>query len=165
MDATFEELERNDIKGPQEEAERLTHAYAGFWVRFWAFLLDWLVVWGLNHLLVSPLFTVLDLPKTSGMFTLSAYSVTTLVVYLAYFALMTKFFRQTLGKMVFGLKVVSVKPDRKLTWSTVIFREVVGRYIDKIWILYIVVAFSPTKQGIHDYIADTTVVHEKLYRK
>ncbi|MCY9076500.1 RDD family protein, partial [Bacillus inaquosorum] len=55
--------------------------------------------------------------------------------------------------------------DRKLTWSTVIFREVVGRYIDKIWILYIVVAFSPTKQGIHDYIADTTVVHEKLYRK
>ncbi len=53
MDATYEELERNDMKGPQE-AERLTHAYAGFWVRFWAFLLDWLVVWGLNHLLVSP---------------------------------------------------------------------------------------------------------------
>lgn len=116
-------------------------------------------------MLVSPLFTVLDLPKTSGMFTFSAYSVTTLIVYLAYFALMTKYFRQTLGKMVFGLKVVSVKQDSKLTWSTVIFREVVGRYIDKIWILYIVVAFSPTKQGIHDYIADTTVVHEKLYRK
>ncbi len=55
MDATYEELERNDIKGPQE-AEQLTHAYAGFWVRFWAFLLDWLVVWGLNHLLVSPLY-------------------------------------------------------------------------------------------------------------
>lgn len=164
MDATYEELERNDINGPQE-AEQLTHAYAGFWVRFWAFLLDWLVIWGLNHLLVSPLFTVLDMPKTSGMFTFSAYSVTTLIVYLAYFALMTKYFRQTLGKMVFGLKVVSVKQDSKLTWSTVIFREVVGRYIDKIWILYIVVAFSPTKQGIHDYIADTTVVHEKLYRK
>ncbi len=30
MDATYEELERNDIKGPQE-AELLTHAYAGFW--------------------------------------------------------------------------------------------------------------------------------------
>ncbi|MEG7280729.1 RDD family protein [Bacillus sp. 0909A] len=164
MDATYEELERSDIAGP-DQTEQLTHAYAGFWVRFWAFLLDWLVVWGLNHLIVSPIFTLLDLPKTSGVFTISAYSITTLFVYLAYFALMTKYFRQTLGKMVFGLKVISVKQGHKLTWSTVIFREVVGRYIDKIWILYIVIAFSPKKQGIHDYIADTTVVHEKLYRK
>nr|MCX3331022.1 RDD family protein [Bacillus pacificus] len=29
----------------------------------------------------------------------------------------------------------------------------------------IVVGETPKKQGIHDYFADTTVVHEKLYRK
>ncbi|MBT2623925.1 MULTISPECIES: RDD family protein [Bacillus] len=164
MDATYEDLNRNEAPSA-EKAELFERAYAGFWIRFWAFLLDWLVVWGLNHLIVSPLFSVMGLPKTSGVFTISAYSVTTLIVFLAYFALMTKCFSQTLGKMVFGLKVVSIKPDTSLTWSAVIFREVVGRYILKIWILYIVVGVTPKKQGIHDYFADTTVVHEKLYRK
>ncbi|MET1176292.1 RDD family protein, partial [Paenibacillus amylolyticus] len=27
------------------------------------------------------------------------------------------------------------------------------------------IAFTPKKQGIHDLIADTTVIHEALYRK
>ncbi|MEG9463568.1 MAG: RDD family protein [Bacillus amyloliquefaciens] len=163
MDATYE-----GFHGKEEEAEQQRapeQAYAGFWIRFWAFLLDWLVVWGLNHLIVSPIFTLMKLPATSGMFTISAYSATTLIVYLAYFVFMTKWFHQTLGKMVFGLKVTSLTPGKPLTWSTVIFREAVGRYIDKIWILYIVIAFTPKKQGIHDLIADTTVIHEALYRK
>ncbi|MCP6682596.1 RDD family protein [Bacillus nakamurai] len=163
MDATYEGFESKEAEA--EHHRPLEPAYAGFWIRFWAFLLDWLVIWGLNHLIVSPVFTLMNIPKTSGMFTVSAYSVTTLIVYLAYFVLMTKWFHQTLGKMVFGLKVIPLADGKRLTWGTVIFREAVGRYIDKIWILYAVVAFTPKKQGIHDLIADTAVVHEKLYRK
>jgi uncharacterized RDD family membrane protein YckC len=74
---------------------------------------------------------------------------------------MTKYFGQTLGKMVFGLKVVSLK-DSTLTWPVVLFREVVGRYISKTVFLlgYLLVAFLPKKQGAHDYYADTTVIHE-----
>ena len=76
---------------------------------------------------------------------------------------MTKFLGQTLGKMVFGLRVVSVKHET-LSWSDVIFREWIGRFISNIFkLLYVLVAILPDNQGIHDYFADTKVVHEKIY--
>ncbi|EPR29673.1 Proline-rich antigen, partial [Geobacillus sp. WSUCF1] len=52
------------------------------------------------------------------------------VVFYTYFVLMTKAFGQTLGKMVFGLKVVDERGE-PLTWLTVLFREVVGKFIAK----------------------------------
>lgn len=74
---------------------------------------------------------------------------------------MTKFFGQTLGKMVFGLKVIPLN-DERLSWSTVIFREWIGRYISAtIWILYVIAAFTPKKQALHDMFADTAVIHER----
>ena len=82
-----------------------------------------------------------------------------------FLAIMTKFFKQTLGKMVFGLKVVSLVPEKRLTWDVVLFREVIGRYINSVYITYLIVGFTPKKQGIHDYFADTAVIHEKLFRK
>lgn len=85
----------------------------------------------------------------------------TVIIFYGYFVLMTKYFGQTLGKMVFGLKVVSLK-DSTLTWPVVLFREGIGRYISKTVFLlgYLLVAFLPKKQGAHDYYADTTVIHE-----
>ncbi len=66
--------------------------------------------------------------------------------------------------MVFGLKVISLK-EEKLTWGTVLFRELIGRYITFstgiLHLLYILVAFLPKKQGVHDLIADTVVIREK----
>ncbi len=76
---------------------------------------------------------------------------------------MTKFFGQTLGKMVFGLRVISLKHDQ-LTWSDVLFRDWIGRIINNIFMpLYILVVILPENQGLHDYFADTTVVHEKIF--
>jgi uncharacterized RDD family membrane protein YckC len=72
---------------------------------------------------------------------------------------MTKFLGQTLGKMVFGLKVVDLKKNG-LSWGTVLFREWIGRFISSTVIVgYIIVAFLPHKQGLHDLFADTSVVH------
>ncbi|MRT18150.1 RDD family protein, partial [Vitellibacter sp. q18] len=49
-----------------------------------------------------------------------------------------------------------------LRWSDLIFREVIGRFFhrafDFLVLLYIVVAFSNEKQGIHDMISNTRVV-------
>lgn len=37
----------------EEEAQPHTYRYAGFWMRFWAFIVDLLIITGLNGVLVS----------------------------------------------------------------------------------------------------------------
>jgi uncharacterized RDD family membrane protein YckC len=135
--------------------------YAGFWMRFWAYLVDIIVVASLNGILITPLIRGFDLPATEPAI-LPLQAILTGIVYYTYFILMTKFLSQTLGKMLFGLKVASLN-KRKLTWGTVIFREGIGRFISKtiLFVGFLVVAFTKKKQGIHDLFADTTVVHEK----
>ncbi|MGE8206313.1 RDD family protein [Heyndrickxia sp. NPDC080065] len=134
--------------------------FAGFWMRFWAYLLDLIVIASIERLIIKPIFRISDIPFTdSGMFT--PYAIATAITFYLYFILMTKFFSQTIGKMVFGLKVISFK-ETKLSWGTIIFREGIGRYISVfIKILYILVAFTPNKQGLHDIFADTSVIHER----
>jgi uncharacterized RDD family membrane protein YckC len=134
--------------------------YAGFWMRFWAYLLDLLVVASLNRLLIFPFFHLFDIPVDRTNMFAPATIATTLTFY-AYFVLMTKFFQQTLGKMVFGLKVID-ESGKPLTWTTVLFREVIGKFIAKtiLFIGFLFVAFSEKKKGMHDQFADTLVIHE-----
>jgi uncharacterized RDD family membrane protein YckC len=134
--------------------------YAGFWMRFWAYLLDLVVIGSINRLVFYPLFRAFDLPLSeNSMF--SPIAILTALTFYLYFVLMTKFLGQTLGKMAFGIKVINLKGNT-LSWGTVLFREWIGRFISSaIVILYIVVAFLPKKQGLHDLFADTTVIHER----
>lgn len=134
--------------------------FAGFWMRFWAYVLDLIVISSINRMVVKPILKALDVSPYSGIEMFSPYTIGYVLVFFLYFVLMTKFFRQTLGKMVFGLKVVSLKQD-SLTWSTIVFREFIGRFISKtVWITYALVGILPKKQGLHDLFADTTVVLE-----
>ncbi|WP_235801524.1 RDD family protein [Heyndrickxia acidiproducens] len=137
------------------------YPFAGFWMRFWAYLLDLLIIQSVNWLILHPVFRLLKLSLADdSMF--SPISILSAAVFYLYFILMTKYFSQTLGKMVFGLKVVPVHPGRQLTWSTILFREWIGRYLSAtLMLLYIVVAFTPKKQGIHDLFADTAVIIER----
>nr|WP_295969856.1 RDD family protein [uncultured Bacillus sp.] len=159
LEQTAESLERSFDEGDVSFAEAKPN-YAGFWIRFWAYLLDLIVIGSINGILVYPVFRLLDLPaKESSMF--APVSIITAVFFYGYFVLMTKFFGQTLGKMVFGLKVTTIE-NKKMNWSTVLFREWIGRFISTtIFILYAVVAFLPKKQGLHDLFADTVVIHER----
>lgn len=141
--------------------ERIDHyslRYAGFWMRFWAYLLDLVVVGSIVRLMIKPVFRMLDIPLAEpNMF--APVSIASAVIFYLYFVLMTKYFNQTLGKMVFGLKVVDLKSGQ-LTWGTILFREWIGRFISATVIVgYIIVAFLPKKQGLHDLFTDTTVVH------
>ncbi len=167
MDVEQQNVEKNDrMDGEKEliqdhkEMNTQEVKYAGFWMRFWAYLLDLLVIASINGIVVYPVFRVLDLSlNDSNMF--APVSVVTALIFYAYFVLMTRFFGQTLGKMVFGLRVISLK-DQKLSWGAIMFREWIGRFISgTILILYVVVGFLPKKQGIHDLFADTTVIHER----
>lgn len=153
---------KGKIDAPSSSDDPDLYAYAGFWIRFWAYIVDLIVVMSLRLILVRPSVLLLDL-DTTGFFSL--FNILSALIFFSYFVLMTKYFGQTLGKMVFGLKVISLKKDT-LTWDTVIFRELVGRYIcHTVKIVYILVGFLPKKQGLHDYFADTTVIHEDLVNK
>ncbi|MFJ8089044.1 RDD family protein [Lysinibacillus sp. NPDC095746] len=135
---------------------------AGFWIRFWAFLLDGFVITAIGGILVNPIFYLMDWSLSETVW-YAPISIISAILYYSYFVLMTKFFGQTLGKMIFGLRVISLKHD-KLTWSDVLFRDWIGRIINSIFMpLYILVGILPNNQGLHDFFADTTVVHEKVY--
>ena len=132
--------------------------YAGFWMRFWAYLLDLIVVGSIERLIIKPLFRILEIPLVEfNMF--APISIASAIIFYLYFVLMTKYFNQTLGKMVFGIKVIDLKND-KLSWGTILFREWIGRFISATVVIgYIIVAFLPKKQGLHDLFTDTSVVH------
>jgi uncharacterized RDD family membrane protein YckC len=140
------------------EPEPSSIRYAGFWMRFWAYLLDLIIVGSIERLIVNPLFRVLEIPLVEfNMF--APISIASAVIFYLYFVLMTKYFNQTLGKMVFGIKVIDLKND-KLTWGTILFREWIGRFISATVVIgYIIVAFLPKKQGLHDLFTDTSVIH------
>jgi uncharacterized RDD family membrane protein YckC len=77
---------------------------------------------------------------------------------------MTKYYGQTIGKMVMGLRVVSAT-NNQLSWSQIVFREGVGRFLQQafffLYTIYVMVAFTNKKQGLHDKIADTHVIFER----
>lgn len=134
--------------------------YAGFWMRFWAYIIDLLVVSSINGILLTPFKFINDGEVVHvGFWTLTGI-IATITFYL-YFLLMTKKFGQTLGKMILGIKVIR-EDNQPLQWSDLFFREVIGRFIHRVFsflaVLYIVVAFTKEKQGIHDMIGNTRVV-------
>ncbi|MCL2864804.1 MAG: RDD family protein [Lachnospiraceae bacterium] len=139
--------------------------YAGFWLRFFAYLVDILLISALTGGLLGSLFRMLSISRGSGILTL--YGALGLLLFLAYFVLLTKLSNgQTIGKMIFGLRVVG-KDKEKLSWGIVLLREGVGRYILQaipFGALYVVAGFTPKKQGIADLLIDTYVVKEEIYK-
>lgn len=137
---------------------------AGFWVRFWAYLIDLLVISAVTSILLKPVFALLGI-DTASVSWYAPFAILSAILFYTYFVLMTKFFGQTIGKMIFAIKVVSLQKDT-LDWGTLLFREWIGRFISvTILPLYFIVGFTSLKQGVHDFFADTTVVHEQSYRK
>jgi len=134
--------------------------YAGFWMRFWAYIADLTIVFSINGILLIPLKLAVSGEDIFIWKWTLAGVISTIVLY-AYFLLMTRFYSQTLGKMIFGLKVVRQDGGR-LRWSDLLFREIIGRFLYRVLsitvLLYVVVAFDNRKKGIHDMIADTYVI-------
>jgi uncharacterized RDD family membrane protein YckC len=141
-----------------QEPDTASIRFAGFWMRFWAYLLDLIVIGSIERLIINPLFRIFEIPLMEfNMF--APISIASAIIFYLYFVLMTKYFHQTLGKMVFGLRVVDLKSE-KLSWGTILFREWIGRFISATIVVgYIVVAFLPKKQGLHDLFTDTSVIH------
>lgn len=148
------------------QTEEFQPKFAGFWVRLWALLIDLLIISSISGIFIKPLFRVMDIAiEKPFMLLFSPYKLAALLLLLLYFILMTKFAGQTVGKMILGIRVVS-KDGERLTWGTVFFREGIGRFISHLlWIPYVIVPFMPKKEALHDFFADTFVIHEQSFEK
>lgn len=140
--------------------------YAGFWIRFWAYTIDLIVLVAISGIFIKPIFRVFDWTISNPLFLFfSPYKVTMLIVALLYFMLLTRFLGQTIGKMIVGIRVHR-KDGEKLTWGTIVFREGIGRFISKTLLLpYLLTVFMPKHEALHDLFADTVVMHENVYAK
>src|SRR5699024_6560726 len=108
-----------------EETE-IVYESAGSWMRFWAYLIDIIILFAINGLLLSPLgFLNEGSPIDVGFWTMSGVLATT--VYYIYFILMSKLAAQTVGIMILRLKVMSEK-DRKPRWLEMWSREIIGHF-------------------------------------
>jgi uncharacterized RDD family membrane protein YckC len=135
--------------------------YAGFWVRVLAFLVDGIVI----GLVVSALSV-----GQAGVVTWDhALQITTWRNFIdtaasfVYFTLLwsTVGGGRTVGMRLLGLRVVG--PDgQPITYGTAVLRWI-GMLVSAAVILlgFIWVAFDPRKQGWHDKIATTFVVHDR----
>lgn len=137
--------------------------YVGFWYRLISYVIDIVIVFSIKGIILSPLkFINQGMPVEIGYWTLTG--VLGMTVFYLYFLVMTKVFRQTVGKMIVGLKVEK-QDGSALTWNDLFFREVIGRFLHNVLfilkVLYLVVAFTKEKQGIHDMIGNTVVVKVK----
>lgn len=133
--------------------------YAGFWIRFFAYLVDLLCITAITGILLGVPTNLFGVEKDTEI--LSVYGFLALVIYLAYFILLTKLNHgQTIGKMAFGIRVICFT-ESELSWQTVLVREGACRFIlrGSLFMLgYLVTIFTPNKQHIGDYFSDTSVV-------
>jgi uncharacterized RDD family membrane protein YckC/ribosomal protein L40E len=161
------------LKLPEPIGTSQPRRYGGFWVRLLAWLIDGLLLGVLVGIVMTP-FSAGFLQKFMDYFNSSSYSAGTLppwywqylfvyssitfVAGVLYQTIAIGKWGKTIGQAALGLKVV--KPDG----SKVSFARAFGRALAQVLtgtifaLAYIVIAFTPQKRGLHDYIADTIVI-------
>ena len=160
--------------------ENQQNEYAGFWLRFVAYIIDGVILGFLEFILVIPLLGLLGMnfalmesnnwegvelellipaliSAGSGIY-LSAFLISWL-----YYALFEAGPRQgTIGKMALGIVVTDMEGNR------LNFAKASLRYFGKIvsgailMIGYIMAGLTQKKQALHDIIAKTLVIRKKL---
>ena len=133
--------------------------YAGFAVRFFAWLIDLLVMCVPMAIIKSLSF--LGGPLTRAvLFRYSALDIAAYALPTLYFIAMTWSQGATVGKMVLKLEVINAERGRLTFWQ-IVLREVFGRYLSVTLLLigYFMIIPDREKRALHDRIADTRVVY------
>lgn len=127
--------------------------YAGFLTRYLALAFDWEILF-LITLLIRYSFPsfVINNPDITGL------SLTSL--FITYKILTVKFYGKSIGKRIFGLKVVGINSE-KISWSQAIIRELVSFFISLPFLVgEFFYFFSSKKQTLHDKLVSTVVIKE-----
>lgn len=139
-------------------------AYAGFWIRFLAYLIDTLI----SCAVFIPVGIILGLiivasgsdPDSADMLMvrLSSNGLSIVAGWLYYSLCESSSWQGTVGKKVLGLRVTDMNGNR------IGFGKATGRHFGKILsglilgVGFIMIAFTEQKQGLHDMLAGTLVV-------
>lgn len=126
--------------------------YAGFWRRVAAALIDGILV-GVVSWIVTAIFSAI-----SDGAEVTAQILVLIAAYGYYAGMESSSYQATVGKIALGIQVTDLNGNR------ISFGRALGRNLAEILsalillIGYIMVAFTPKKQGLHDLIAGTLVV-------
>ena len=150
MNHSNDKIEKNDARLPGA-------FYAGFWVRTAAYIFDLWMVGTIHNILGNLIWSRFLGNFTNGTF---LEFVIYMATYLLYFILTNLILNgQTFGKVIFGLKMVSLKKDH-LDWSTILLREGFGRVIfHYLSFVMFTLVFTERKQHVVDMLCDTSVVN------
>jgi uncharacterized RDD family membrane protein YckC len=160
--------------GWQAPAVRPAVAYAGFWLRFVAWIIDRIVLQVASSILTLPFAATMGLREIlrhhqpvspEEVFPLLAsmekvFLIVLVLSWLYYALLESSSWQGTLGKKALGLEVTD------LAGSRISFGRATGRYFAR-WISvmtvgigYIMAGFTEKKQALHDIIAGTLVIRK-----
>jgi uncharacterized RDD family membrane protein YckC len=148
-------------------------SYAGFWLRFVALIIDYLILGLLTGFIIVPILGAfgvmgsmgdmdeMDESFIAGMIAALSGTVAlvNIVINWLYFALMeSSSWQATLGKRAVGVKVINEEGSR-ISFITATIRYI-GKIVSGAILLigYIMAAFTAKKQALHDMIASTYVV-------
>ncbi len=166
--ANLNQVESTPYQTPSSQPEAAlvsAYAFAGFWKRVIAYILDGIIFgflfWILAFLLGGSIFSMAPQNPASLMAFLGMYA----LIYPAwwlYYALMESSSAQaTLGKKVLGIKVTD------LHGQPISFGHATGRHFAALitqltfTIGYLMSAFTARKQALHDMVASTLVVNSQ----
>lgn len=154
-------MENKEVLNNNKFLERdYAHAYASFGLRAFAFIVDMLVIGAINKILINVLGIDLDY-EIYGIEMAEILRWIVTILYFVIISLVTK--GQTLGKMIAGIRVVSLTSD-KLDLGQILIRETAGRLIQNtIMILYLLPIFTPKNQSLIDFFVDTAVVKDDAF--
>ena len=139
-----------------------TYQFAGFWIRFVAYLIDTMILGAVQFAIT------LALRLASGGMTESwngelamtlVGGLCGMVISLTYAVFFTGYHGQTPGKMALRIQVIRSN-GTAMTYGRAFLREVVGKFVSGIilGIGYLMAAFDAQKQALHDRIAGTYVI-------
>ena len=137
-------------------------SYAGFWKRFFAVIIDSLI---LSFLMFFFMFFVgffiggmFSEPETMVQFSNFGMLINVVIIWL-YFALQeSSAWQATLGKRLLGIYVTDTDGER-ISFGRATIRYF-SKYLSSIFMIgFIMAGITEKKQGLHDMIADTLVVN------
>jgi uncharacterized RDD family membrane protein YckC len=158
----------------QQPLPRTPH-YAGFWLRFVAWLIDAIVLSVAGNLLLLPFggwmgFNLHRMmmgtpPRPEDFFPVAGFAVRAFIVknifhWIYYSLLESSSWQATLGKKALGLEVTD------LAGARISFGRATGRFVGRylsvmtLGIGYVIIAFTEKKQALHDLLAGTLVIRK-----